>query len=238
MRDWDLRPARDLDLPLARRLGSTRREPGLVECAAHRLWAAASAAYFGLWHRLQVRGREHLPAAAPFILIANHTSHLDALVLAAAVPWGVRRTMFPIAAGDVFFETPVRTALAALFLNALPMWRHRVGRHALDDLRARLLQDPCAFILFPEGTRSPGGTLLRFKPGLGMLVAGTAVPVIPAHIDGAFQALPRTARLPRPHRIRVRVGPPLTFAATPNDRAGWESVTRAAEDAVRALARP
>lgn len=236
MRDWELRPARDLDLPLGKRLGSPRREPGLIECAAHRLWAAGSAAYFGLWHRLEVRGREHLPAAPPFVLIANHTSHLDALVLAAAVPWPVRRTMFPIAAGDVFFETPVRTALAAAFLNALPMWRHCVGRHALDDLRARLVQDPCAFILFPEGTRSPRGELLRFKPGLGMLVAATAVPVIPCHIDGAFQALPRTAAVPRPRRIRVRVGPPLSFADVPGDRAGWEAVTRTAENAVRALA--
>ncbi len=235
MRDWDLRPARDLGMPMGARLGSTRREPGLVGRTAHRAWAAACGAYFAVWHRLRIEGREHLPADPPFVLIANHASHLDALVLAAAVPWRARRTMFPIAAGDVFFETPVRTVLAAAFLNALPMWRHCVGRHALDDLRTRLVGDPCAFILFPEGRRSPDGSLLRFKPGLGMLVAGTPVPVIPCGIEGAFGALPRTAVLPRPRKIRVRIGPALTFADVPGDRAGWERVTRSAEEAVRSL---
>jgi 1-acyl-sn-glycerol-3-phosphate acyltransferase len=75
-----------------------------------------------------------------------------------------------------------------------------------------------------------------FKPGLGMLVAGTDVPVVPCHLGGCFEALAPGRRCPRPRRIRVRVGEPLTFAAVANDRAGWVHVAAAAEERVRALA--
>ena len=62
--------------------------------------------------------------------------------------------IFPIAAGDVFFETPAWAAFAAGIMNALPMWRKKFGPHALQELRQRLVEEPCAYILFPEGARS------------------------------------------------------------------------------------
>src|SRR5512145_3207334 len=107
MRTWDLRPARDLGLPPGRRLASTRREPGTFEYACHRAWGAATGAYFRLWHGLTATGLEHLPRTLPLVLVANHASHLDALALAALVPPRLREWLFPISAGDVFFETPM-----------------------------------------------------------------------------------------------------------------------------------
>jgi 1-acyl-sn-glycerol-3-phosphate acyltransferase len=235
MEEWKLEPARDHGLSPAQRLRSLRRESGLVETALHiGLWAVARC-YLRLWHRLRIEGVEHLPAAPPFVLVANHSSHLDTLVLGVRLPWTLRDRVFPIAAGDVFFEKPASTAFAAFVLNALPLWRRRRDPHALVDLRKRLVEEPCAYILFPEGTRSRDGSMAAFKAGIGMVVAGTDVPVVPCRIRGAFAAFPPQAKLPRPRPVAVRIGAPLSFAGVANDRAGWSEVAAALEAAVREL---
>ncbi len=236
MEDWELRPARDLGLPAGQRLRSLRRESGLLSTGLHLAWWAAVRGYLAAWHRLTVHGRENIPAEPPFLLVANHASHLDALVLASPLPWRLRDRIFPIAAGDVFFETPVLTAFAAGMLNALPMWRRKCGPHALQELRQRLLEEPCAYILFPEGARSRDGAMLPFKPGLGMLVAGTAVPVVPCHLAGCFEALHPEHKWPRPRPIRLHVGKPLVFAGVENNRAGWLRIIQETEAEVRRLA--
>ena len=125
-------------------------------------------------------------------MIANHASHLDAVLLASVLPCRLCDRVFPVAAGDVFFNTPGMSLFAANLLNALPMWRKNCGSHALKDLRKRLVDEPCGLILFPEGARSRDGSLLPFKVGLGMLIAGTSVPVIPCYLDGAFRHSHRT----------------------------------------------
>jgi 1-acyl-sn-glycerol-3-phosphate acyltransferase len=236
MEKWRLEPARDLGVPLGKSLSSLQRESGLVSVIARLGWWSAVRAYLALCHRLSIRGREHLPAAPPFVIVANHASHLDALVLAAAVPRRLWDRVFPIAAGDTFFQTPLLAAFAAVLLNALPMWRRHCGAHALRELRSRLTAEPCTYILFPEGTRSRDGRMASFRSGLGMIVAATDVPVVPAYVEGAFGALRPGRRLPRLRRIRVRMGPPLRFAGATNDRAGWNEISRCAEAAVRGLA--
>jgi 1-acyl-sn-glycerol-3-phosphate acyltransferase len=235
VQDWKLEPARDLGLPLKERLRSQRREAGLVETAAHLLWWGLVRGYLAVGHRLRVIGLENLPAEPPFVLAANHESHLDALVLAAPLPWRLRDRIFPIAAGDTFFEDPLKAVFAVGFVNALPIWRKKCGPHALQELRQRLAQEPCAYILFPEGTRSRDGTIGRFRAGLGMLMAGSAVPVVPCHIEGAYESLPPNRTLPRFRPITLRIGVPLRFAVA-NDRAGWEEIARQTEAAVRELA--
>ncbi len=72
------------------------------------------------------------------MMIANHTSHLDALLLAAALPCRLCDCVFPVAAGDVFFNTPTISLFSATLLNALPMWRKNCGPHALAELKKRL----------------------------------------------------------------------------------------------------
>ncbi|HYT90859.1 MAG TPA: lysophospholipid acyltransferase family protein [Gemmataceae bacterium] len=235
MQPWKLEPARDLGMPLGERLRSLRRECGLIETAAHLCWGALTRTYFALAHRLTVRGQEHLPAAAPFILAANHASHLDALVLASVLPWRLRDRIFPVAAGDTFFQTPLLAAFAAGVLNALPMWRRNCGPHALLQLRQRLVEEPCAYILFPEGTRSRDGKIGRFKCGLGMLAAEANVPVVPCHLDGTFAALPPHSWLPRWRKITLTIGEPLCFATTPNERDGWEEIAQTVEGSIRRL---
>lgn len=235
--DWTYRPASDRDLPTGKRLRSARREPGLLEQLGGRVYGTLVSAHLKWLEKLTVNGLNHLPAEPPFVLVANHCSHLDTLVLASLFPATLAGKVFPVAAGDTFFKTPLKAALSAGFINALPMWRHAGGRHGIDDLRLRLTENPCGLILFPEGTRSRTGQMGRFKPGLGMLVAGTAVPVIPCHLQGTFEAWPADAAVPkRGQAIRVRIGNPLTFATAENHRDGWTNLTEQVHDAVRTLA--
>jgi 1-acyl-sn-glycerol-3-phosphate acyltransferase len=236
MQSWDLKPAQDFGLPLGQAVKSLRRESGLVETAAHLGWWALVRGYMAVCHRLAIEGREHVPAQPPFVLVANHASHLDALVLAAPLPWRLRDRIFPVAAGDTFFEKPVSAVFAAGLLNALPLWRRKVGTHALEELRKRLVEEPCAYILFPEGTRTRDGKMSTFKGGIGRLVAGTGVPVVPCHLRGCYESLPPHRRFPAFRRITLRIGAPLTFASVPNEMAGWKAVARATEDAVHRLA--
>jgi 1-acyl-sn-glycerol-3-phosphate acyltransferase len=235
MEEWQYRPAGDLHLKPGAALRSLQREAGLISGITQTGWRALVRIYLRGYHRLRVEGAEHLPSQPPFVMIANHTSHLDALILASAMPWRLRRSVFPIAAGDVFFETPAVALFSAMMLNALPMWRKRCGSHAMQELRDRLLGGPSIYILFPEGTRSRDGGMGRFKPGLGMIVAGAPVPIVPCHLEGAFAAIPPGAHLPRPLPLRLRIGAPLTFADAPNERSGWQDIATRLETAVAAL---
>lgn len=232
---WQFRPARDLGLPTAERLRSHGREAGLTGTLLQAAWRHIVRGAMAALHGLEVTGREHLPAAPPFLVVANHASHLDALAIGAALRGEAARRAHALAAGDTFFASTRVAAFAAYAVNALPLWRKRTRPKELETLRARLVEDRLVYILFPEGTRSRDGTMGAFQPGLGALVAGSAVPVVPARLAGCFEAWQPQRRLPRPGKVRLRFGAPLGFQETPMDRTGWESVARACEDAVRAL---
>ncbi len=235
MEPWQLQPARDTGLTPAERFRSVRRESGLLESFAHHLCFSLLRTYFAIAHRLKITGREKLPAHGPFVLVANHCSHLDALVLGAALSPRHRERAFPIAAGDVFFQTTVTSTFSAIVLNALPMWRKNCGPHALADLRAKLQEERAIFIIFPEGGRSRNGSVMPFKHGLGMLVAQTNVPVVPCGLVGTFEALPPNRKVPRPVAIKLLIGEALAFASTANDRTGWSRIAASVESAVRNL---
>ena len=191
--------------------------------------------YFAIAHRLTITGRENLPAHGPFVLAANHGSHLDALTLGATLTPHQSESAFPIAAGDVFFQTNVTSTFSAIMLNALPMWRKDCGPRALSNLRRKLQEEKSIFIIFPQGARSRDGSMMPFKHGLGTLVAETNVPVVPCGLAGAFEALPPDRKLPRPGAIKLVIGGALEFASTANNRTGWSQVAASVESPVRAL---
>jgi 1-acyl-sn-glycerol-3-phosphate acyltransferase len=228
--DWQIRPARDLGLAPGERLRSLSRERGLFGMAANAAWRWLLRAWFRLFHRLEVQGRENLPAA-PFVLIGNHTSHLDALVLASILRGDAARRTHALAAGEVFFGSGAGALLSAYAINALPIWRGKTKRGEIAALRTRLVEDGLVYILFPEGTRSRTGEMGEFQPGLAMLLAGTGVKVVPCRIEGAFEAWPATRKWPRPGKLRVRIGAPVSMEG---DRAAAMAACR---DAVVALGR-
>jgi len=237
MDDWDLKPARDLDMPLAERNRLPLRESGLIGTVLRTVWWSGVRVWMGLWHRLRVHGRRRLPLGRSFIIAANHASHLDALVIGSAVPLPWRDQLFPLAAGDIFFDGSARAAFSATMLNALPVWRKNIRLHSLADLRQRLAEERCIYVLFPEGKRTRTGRMNAFRAGAGMFVAGSDVPVVPCYLQGTYKALPPGRVAPRPARISMWLGEPMTFAATSNDRAGWAHVARQTECAVKDLAR-
>ena len=235
MTDWELRPARDHGLSPGERLRSHGRERGLGGATTAVAWRRLVWLYLRLVHRFRVTGRDRLPPP-PFVVVANHGSHLDALAVSAGLPWQVARRAYALAAGDTFFTSTAAAAFAAYAVNALPVWRRRTTAADLDGMRRRLTDEGAVLILFPEGTRTRTGTMGRFQPGIGALVAGRDIPVVPCFLEGAFAAWPPTRRLPRPGRVRLHIGPPLRFASHAADRAGMADTARACEAAVRALA--
>ena len=233
--EWQLKPARDFGLSVRQRLASLTREHGFVVTGTHWGWRQLVRGYLGVFHRLTVEGLERLPEP-PFVLIANHSSHLDALSLAAAMPVRLVDRIHPIAAEDTFFTSFASSAFAALALNALPLRRKATKPADLAMLRARLVEERLVYILFPEGTRSRTGEMAHFRPGIGALVAGTPVPVVPCYLDGAFAALPPDRRWPRFTQLQLHIGTSLSFMESANDRSGWLAIAARCEESVRGMA--
>jgi len=215
---WSYAPAADLGRPLGWRLRRFPREPDVLVYTLRSLSAVVMRTWVRLYHRLQIEGREHLPLGESLVMIANHCSHLDTLCLLAALPLKQLHRAFPAAAQDYFFLRTPGMALAAITVNAMPFDRQHRIRHSLDLCRHLLSEPGNILILFPEGTRSDTGELGEFKPGVGMLVAGTDVPVVPCYLRGSFEAWPKRNRLPRPSPVRLTIGPPTRFKSFGTDR--------------------
>jgi 1-acyl-sn-glycerol-3-phosphate acyltransferase len=232
---WTYQPAADLDQPMIERLRRFPREPDMTVYALRSLAALVLRGWLRLYHRLEIAGRERLPDGGSFVLVANHASHLDALCLLAALPLRALHRAFPAAAEDYFFRSVPRTAFAAIVVNALPFGRKTHIRQSLALCR-RLLDNPGnILILFPEGTRTATGAVGPFKPGIGLLLAGTDIPALPCRLSGSFEAWPRGRRLPRPRRVRLQIGEPRRFAAFPAGAASADAVAEALRAAVLAL---
>ncbi len=232
--EWQLKPARDHELSPREKLGSLKREGGLASLVSQWCWRQAVRLYLRLFHRLSVSGAENLPAP-PFVLVANHASHLDILALTAALPARHLERVHPIAAEDHFFASFAGSLFAAMAINALPLKRKAARGKDLALLRERLVDEALIYVLFPEGTRSRDGRLAPFKAGIGALLAGAGVPIVPCYIEGAFAALPPQRRWPRPVKLSLAIGKPIGVADCANDRDGWIEVAGRCEAEVRRL---
>ena len=226
MNGWEFQPARDRDLQGIERYRSLQREHGLAASVTRLVWCSALRIIFRAWNRLSVTGRENLPARPPFILISNHTSHLDALLLASLLPAKWRDQVSPVAASDTFFEKRPTAAFAAWVLNAVAIRRRGTGAHSLEQMRDRLQEGNAVLIIFPEGTRSRTGQIQPFKSGIGRLVAESKIPVVPCRLEGCSRAYPPGGHFVKPTRLSIRIGKPVTFEDYPDNRAGWTNVAK------------
>jgi 1-acyl-sn-glycerol-3-phosphate acyltransferase len=232
MTEWSYDTAEDLDQPLVERLRRFPREPDMLMYGLRSVAALAMRGWLRLYHRLEIVGRENLLANDSFVIVANHTSHLDALCILAALPLRKLHRVFPAAARDYFFVSLPRMALAAVVVNALPFERSIQCRQSLALCRELLVNPGNVLILFPEGTRSTTGDVGEFRPGVGTLVAGTKVPVVPCNLAGAFAAWPKGRALPRPAGLRLTIGVPRSFATFPANKTGAERIALELRDAV------
>jgi 1-acyl-sn-glycerol-3-phosphate acyltransferase len=170
-------------------------------------------------------------------MVANHSSHLDVLMMTLAVPVSMRANLFALAAEDHFFTRVSSSFFAGFVINALPMTRESggKGRESIAAFRARLESERCGIIIFPEGTRTRDGKMKTFKSGIGNLVAGTEIPVVPCWIEGAFEAFPAGRFLPRRCPVKIKIGKSLVFQGTPPDKAGVSAVAEKIQNAVEGL---
>ncbi|HSU67923.1 MAG TPA: lysophospholipid acyltransferase family protein [Tepidisphaeraceae bacterium] len=236
MHDWTYEPAADLNEPLIHRLRRFPREPDMLQHAVRSVAALTIRTWLALYHRFGVEGIEHLPRDRSFVMAANHASHLDALCMLSAIPLRKLHRAFPAAAADYFFESVPRIALSVLVINALPFDRESHTRESLTVCRELLKEAGNILILFPEGTRSADGTIGTFKPGIGALLAGTDVPIVPCHLAGTHRALSKGTWLPRPRPIGLKIGHPLCFSDYATDRDSIRQLCNELRESVVGLA--
>jgi 1-acyl-sn-glycerol-3-phosphate acyltransferase len=235
MQQWHYHPAADLNRTLFQRLRKFPREPDLLWYTLRSAAALAVRGWLRTYHRLIIHGRENLPAEGSFVMVANHTSHLDALCMLSALSLNRLHQAFPAAAADYFFVSLPGVALSAIVMNALPFHREAHVRQSLRLCQELLAEPGNILIVFPEGTRGSGRTLGTFKPGVGTLLAGTAIPAVPCYLDGAAAALPKGAWLPSPRRISLTMGQPMTFTDRAADKKSATDIAAELRQAVLAL---
>ncbi|HET9974238.1 MAG TPA: lysophospholipid acyltransferase family protein [Streptosporangiaceae bacterium] len=163
-----------------------------------------------IW-RPKVTGAGHVPASGGAILAANHLSVVDSVFLPLMMDRGVTFS----AKSEYFTASGPAARLWAWYLratNQLQMDRDgaRAAQATLEAALA-LLQAGNLFGIYPEGTRSPDGRLYRGRPGVGWLALKSGLPVIPVGMVGTRRVLPPGSVVPRPGRIEIRIGAPLSF---------------------------
>jgi len=157
-----------------------------------------------------VDGRERLDALVPpVIFAANHHSHLDTGLLLSLLPERFRRKTVVAAAADYFFDRRVKGTLHALAFGAVPVERTKVNRRSAD-VATGLLDDGWNLVIFPEGGRSPDGWAQEFRGGAAYLSVRSGRPVVPVYLEGTRHVWPKGQRLPRPHRVTVTFGTPIS----------------------------
>ncbi|RFA23719.1 hypothetical protein B7R25_01680 [Subtercola boreus] len=163
--------------------------------------------------KVHITGRPLLKEVkGPFIVVANHSSHLDAPLILGSLPSRLSRYLAAAAAADYFFDVWWRKGLTALFFNAFPVDRSANAKS--NGFTGKLLKAGVPLLVFPEGTRSKDGTIAPFKAGAAALCMKANIPCIPMALVGATQAMPRGRNWPVPGRppVRVSFGEPLRAA--------------------------
>jgi 1-acyl-sn-glycerol-3-phosphate acyltransferase len=162
-----------------------------------------------------VRWIDSQPDPCQRVYFANHTSHLDAIVVWSALPRVVRELTRPVAAKDYWTKGRLRRYLATEVFNALLIDRTEIKvHHSPVDAMIREIGNRYSLIVFPEGGRSDGPEIGEFKSGLFYLAKKRPdLELIPVHIDNMNRILPRGQVLPVPLLSCVSFGPPMWLEA-------------------------
>jgi long-chain acyl-CoA synthetase len=216
--------------------------PGPVAAAGRTAIGFFQKALYGGVFDIQVTGRANVPSNAAFLVAANHASHLDVgLVKIALGEEGTK--LASLAARDYFFDNPWKRAWFGNFTNLVPIQRRGSLKESLQTA-VRTLEYGYHLLIFPEGTRSPDGSLQEFKPAIAYLSFAAGADILPVYLEGTHEAMPKGAFLPDPRKRRklmVRIGPVLRYeelrAATQGlaRSAAHKEVTRLVRLAVEAL---
>ncbi|HUB27015.1 MAG TPA: lysophospholipid acyltransferase family protein [Tepidisphaeraceae bacterium] len=157
-----------------------------------------------LLFELKVYGIENVPQTGGALLVANHQSYLDPVLVAVRL----RRPVSFLAKSELFENPFLRWLITSL--HAFPVRQGR-GDHGAVRETIRRLDEGHILNMYPEGTRTSDGEIGRLEKGIALILRKTTVPVIPVAIEGSFQAWPNRQKLFRPGRIHVIYGKPLHF---------------------------
>lgn len=149
-----------------------------------------------------------------FIVVANHSSHLDAATMFSFLPTTLTRNLATATAGDYFYNNPLKSNFVGFFFNSYPV--DRGGRKSKNaGLSVSLLRSGVPLLIFPEGTRQKDGKMKSFKPGAAALGRALRVPVVPVAVVGAYEAMPKGRNWPKPGRppVKLLIGKPLRVRA-------------------------
>lgn len=219
-------------------------EKTIVVRPARRSWKAllrdlAQMAFFALFVRpflalfigLRVRGKEHLPESDPFVLVANHSSHLDTVSLLSLFPLRRLRHIRPVAAADYFERNWLVSLTVRTLFNILPIARKNITseNNPLRQMQSAVEQGD-SLIIFPEGTRGGAEEMGQFRPGVGHLLEKVPnLPLVPAYLVNMGRSLPKGEYIPVPFFCEIRLGEPRTMSGKRTE------ITRMLETAVRGL---
>jgi long-chain acyl-CoA synthetase len=219
----DLRTVADLQLLVTQPSGNARHrmpsyakfaDPYTVHLPGPLKWLGrfavrrAERAVFDGWLKPKILGRGNIPANRNFIVVANHSSHLDFSLVGHALG---RDNIRVLAAKDYFFNTATRRFLASNFTTMMPIDRERAQLESLEDALAELAQGR-SVLMFPEGTRSPDGEIHEFKSGAGFLALRSRCDVLPMLIRGTHDVMGKGSLFPRRRPVEVRIGRAITAA--------------------------
>lgn len=221
-----------------------RTNAGLVEVQPHRWalswWARAYRRFLRRWdvdkyvraycRPMTIEGQENLAGLeGPLLIIANHTSHFDTVIVLHSLPSKIWNRTAVVAAADRMYRERIKGMLHSLRYNAFPITRGG-GREALAYSQW-LLHEGWSLLIFPEGKRSRTGELMPFHGGPAILALGQPVPVLPLYIKGASDILPPGSPTSQPAPVFVRIGKPFSFP----DGTSIPDAKNAMETAIRAL---
>jgi 1-acyl-sn-glycerol-3-phosphate acyltransferase len=184
--------------------------------------AAMIAAVARLISGVQVRWVDSEPDARQAVYVANHSSHLDFVVLWSSLPAEVRAVTRPVAAQD-YWNAGLRRALAVNVFRAVLVARHAAKSEAENEAigasadprlaiehMLEAMGDTDSLILFPEGTRGTGEEVARFKSGLYYLCQQRpGLRMIPAYLNNLNRILPKGEFLPVPFISKLTFGPAI-----------------------------
>jgi len=156
----------------------------------------------------KIEGQENIPQAGPVLFVSNHLSNLDPAIVAAALP---RPPVF-LAKKELF-----KYSVGAFLMRGYgvhPVDRRGGDVRALNWISRQLSVEKRMAIVFPEGTRSKTGGLLRGQPGIALIAISTGVPVVPVALTGS-EPLQNTLKVLKPTAtIRLKIGKPFVARAT------------------------